>query len=642
MAYQSLYRKYRPHRFVELVGQDHVTTALRNAVRDGRVGHAYLFSGPRGTGKTTTARILAKALNCLDLGPDGEPCGVCDHCSAVAAGTFLDLFELDAASNRGVGDTRELLERIAFRSATGGKKVYILDEVHMLTDAAANTLLKSLEEPPDHVVFVLATTNPEQVLPTIRSRTQHFEFSLLTTDALAAHLADVCAREGVEADPEALAIVARVGAGSARDSLSLLDQALAHSTGRLEAEATAALFGGAPFELRLRILQAVADQEPALVLVELGALLEAGHAPRRVADDLLRSARDAFLLHAGAGRVPVDGPPEETEALRTVGDALGNTMLVRIIETLGQAVVDMRGIDAADPRLVLEVALVRLSRREAGPPLVLLAERVERLERALAGGAVPSAPSSAPAPLSPSASAPSPPRPSSGAAPAAPPSGAPAVPTPAGPAGGSGPKAALGALRRRPAGEPSAAEPSPDAPPDEPGEPGVPPGDVADPNPEPVAPAEPGPTGPAGAAGFDLDEVVLAWAELLPTFAMATRSAVQHAQPIRIDGDVVVFGIAPQMLAAAQPRFRSNADTIRTALTARLGRTPRFSLVASDAVDLQGAPGVGADEPPPAAPPPDEVEPDEIEDARPAGPAVTSVGILEAEFGATVVEEHPR
>jgi DNA polymerase-3 subunit gamma/tau len=182
VAYQSLYRKYRPQRFGELVGQEHVTTALRNAVRDDRVGHAYLFSGPRGTGKTTTARLLAKALNCLNRGDDGDPCGVCEHCTAIANGTFLDLFELDAASNRGVNDARDLLERIAFRSATGGKKIYILDEVHMLTDAAANTLLKSLEEPPDHVVFVLATTNPEQVLPTIRSRAQHFEFSLLPTE----------------------------------------------------------------------------------------------------------------------------------------------------------------------------------------------------------------------------------------------------------------------------------------------------------------------------------------------------------------------------------------------------------------------------------------------------------------------------
>jgi DNA polymerase-3 subunit gamma/tau len=619
MTYQSLYRKYRPQRFAELVGQEHVTTALRNAVRDGRVGHAYLFSGPRGTGKTTTARLLAKALNCQDLGDDGEPCGVCDHCEAVAAGTFIDLFELDAASNRGVGDTRELLERIAFRSATGGKKVYILDEVHMLTDAASNTLLKSLEEPPDHVVFVLATTNPESVLPTIRSRTQHYEFSLLSTEQLAAHLADICAREGVEADPDALAIVARAGAGSARDALSLLDQALAHATGRLEAAEVAALFGGSPFDRRSRILQAVADGDAASVLVELGLLLDAGHEPRRVADDLLRAARDAFLLHAGAGRVPVDGTDEELAALRAIGDTLGNTALVRIIETLGQAVVDMRGIDAADPRLVLEVALVRLARRDAGPPMVLLAERVDRLERMLESGSVPAAA----APAAPAAPAATPPAPAAASRPM--------------------PKAALGAMKRSRAGDGVLAEP------------------VPAPGPEPASSsAAPAATG----TPLDLDEVVLAWAEILPTFSMATRSAVQHAQPIRVDGDVVVFGIAPQMLAAAQPRFRSSADTIREALAQRLGRTPRFSLVASEEVDLQApvdlAPSAApaATSPAPAAPasrtrsgasegapPPhddEEISIDDLVDAEPAGPAVSSVGILEAEFGATVVEEHPR
>jgi len=623
VAYQSLYRKYRPQRFGELVGQEHVTTALRNAVRDGRVGHAYLFSGPRGTGKTTSARILAKALNCLNLGDDGEPCGTCDHCAAVAAGTFIDLFELDAASNRGVGDTRELLERIAFRSATGGKKVYILDEVHMLTDAASNALLKSLEEPPDHVVFVLATTNPENVLPTIRSRTQHYEFTLLSTEQLTAHLADICAREGVEADPAALAIVARAGAGSARDALSLLDQALAHSTGRLDAGEVASLFGGAPFELRGRILQGIADGDAATVLVELGALLDAGHEPRRVADDLLRATRDAFLLHAGAGRVQVTGPEEEQAALRELGTALGNAALVRVIETLGQAVVDMRGIDAADPRLVLEVALVRLARRDAGPPMVLLAERVERLERALGSGAIPAAEPAAPTPA--------------------------ATPATAGPAttpATAGPKRTLGAVRAAAA---DAAPAEPDAPP---------------------APAEPVAATPAASAAagppFDLDDVVVAWAVILPDFPMATRSAVQHAQPIQVDGDVVVFGIAPQMHAAAAPRFKSAADAIRDALTQQLGRTPRFRLVASDDVALAGdgdparspasagsarsarsarsaGSGVSVDEPPVGEPPPDEdMSIDELVDAEPAGPAVSSVGILEAEFGATVVEERPR
>jgi DNA polymerase-3 subunit gamma/tau len=619
VAYQSLYRKYRPQRFGEMVGQEHVSTALRNAVRDDRVGHAYLFSGPRGTGKTTTARILAKALNCLNRGDDGDACGVCEHCTSIAAGTFLDLFELDAASNRGVNDARDLLERIAFRSATGGKKVYILDEVHMLTDAAANTLLKSLEEPPDHVVFILATTNPEQVLPTIRSRAQHFEFTLFSTEQIAAYLADICAREGIEADPEALAIVARRGAGSMRDALSLLDQALAHSTGRLDATEVGSLLGGAPFEMRAQILQAIADGDPATVLVELNALLESGHDARRVGEDLLRAARDAFLLTAGAGRVAVEGTEEERATLEALGSVLGTPTVVRVIETLGQAIVDMRGVDAADPRLVLEVALVRLSRREAGPPTVILEERVSRLEAALAGGAVPPTSSAAPAPV------PSVPTPSSAAS-------APAPSTPA------TPKRALGGVRGARAARAAEAPPS-----ETPAEP------EAAPDPDP-----PAPVAAAATATFDLDDVVLAWSKILPDLPMATRSQVQHAQPIEVDGDVVVFGVAPRALHSVQERFRIAADTIRESLSGALGRTPRFKLVPSDAVDLAGAPrtSAAADTSDDAPPPIDEEPPDELEaetfdpgdlmDAEPAGPAVSSVGLLEAEFGATVVEERPR
>jgi DNA polymerase-3 subunit gamma/tau len=593
VAYQSLYRKYRPQRFGELVGQEHVTTALRNAVRDDRVGHAYLFSGPRGTGKTTTARILAKALNCLNRGDDGDPCGVCENCVAIAGGTFLDLFELDAASNRGVNDARDLLERIAFRSATGGKKVYILDEVHMLTDAAANTLLKSLEEPPDHVVFVLATTNPEQVLPTIRSRAQHFEFTLLPTEQIAAHLADICARESIEADAEALAVVARGGAGSMRDALSLLDQALAHATGRLDATEVVLLLGGAPFEMRAQILRAIADGDAAAALVELGALLDSGHEPRRVAEDLLRGARDAFLLTAGAGRVAVDGTEEERAALTELGTALGTPTVVRAIETLGQAIVDMRGVDAADPRLVLEVALVRLSRREAGPPLVLLEERVSRLEAANAA--------------SPDSSAAAP------------------------------PKRALGAVRSERAARAAEQEPEPTPEPEPAGEP--------EPTPEPPLPAS-----PVASITFDFDDVVLAWAAVLPDLPMATRSQVQHAQPIRIEGDVIVFGVAPQALAATKKRFQDAADTIRDPLIERLGHRPKFQLEPSDLVDLAGGGGgrvasVANEETLPPAdeePSPDELEPAELVDAEPAGPAVSSVGLLEAEFGATVIEERPR
>ena len=247
--YQSLYRKHRPQTFAALRGQDHVTAALRNAVKDERVGHAYLFSGPRGTGKTTTARLLAKALNCLALGTNGEPCGKCENCVAVAEGRFLDLIELDAASNNRVEEIRELLERVPLGLNQASKrKVYVFDEAHMLTGSASNALLKTLEEPPDHVVFVLATTEPEKVLPTIRSRTQHYEFTLLPVDDIVAEMTAVLEREDLPADPEALGTIARAAGGSVRDALSLLDQALAHGTGRLDAEPVADLFGRTPFE----------------------------------------------------------------------------------------------------------------------------------------------------------------------------------------------------------------------------------------------------------------------------------------------------------------------------------------------------------------------------------------------------------
>ena len=608
MAYQSLYRKYRPQRFEELVGQEHVTTALRNAVRDGRVGHAYLFSGPRGTGKTTTARILAKALNCTNLGSEGEPCGECENCTGIAAGTFLDLFELDAASNRGIDNIRDVIDSATLgMGASARTKVYVLDEVHMLTDPAANALLKTLEETPSHVVFVLATTNPEKVLPTIRSRTQHFEFTLLSTDQLIQRLADLCQREGVQAQEEALAVIAAAGAGSARDAESLLDQALAHETGSLEAEAVAALFGGAPFPLRARILEAIAGEDAPGALVALGELLESGHDPRRAAEDLLASARDAFLLTAGAGRVRVDVTEDDQERLRELGLALGNAAMVRVIETLGQAVTDMRGTEAADPRLILEVALVRLSRRDAGPPLQTVIERIERLERTFAGGA------------------PEPER----------------RPTPPASAAAS-PRRTLGAVRaqaeQESAAEPTAAEPT------------------AAEDPEPVP--GPAPSPPTGFAtegpGLEVDEVIVAWGAILPELPVATRSAVQNAQPLRVDGDVIVFGVPPNVIEAAKPRFRKEADTIRAALADRLGRNVRFNLEPAEQFSLSGdAPAVST------APPatngggsddsgaPDPVDPEDFDidlsqtsDAPASDPA--PVSLLQEQLGATVVEELPR
>jgi DNA polymerase III subunit gamma/tau len=590
MAYQSLYRTHRPQNFAGLVGQDHVTAALRNAVREGRVGHAYLFSGPRGTGKTTTARILAKALNCLNLGADGEPCGECQNCVAIAGGRFLDLFELDAASNNSVDNIRDLTDSVHLGlGATSKRKVYLIDEVHMLSAAASNALLKTLEEPPEHVVFVLATTNPEKVLPTIRSRTQHLEFTLFSGDELEAVLRQGLALAGVDADPEALAVIARAAGGSARDALSLLDQALAHGADRLDADAIADLFGGTPFDLRAAVLDAVAAEDPAGVLVAVGALLDAGHEPRRIAEDVLRSVRDAFLLNASSGQVRVDAPADEQRRLDELGRTLGNTTLVRVLETLGQAVVDMRGTDAADPRLVLEIALVRLTRREVGPPIQTVMERIEKLEETVArqrdagARARPEAPEREPAS-----------RP---------------------------PGVAVGALRKR------RSEP---APPSEP---------------ESASSAEPTrevsePTGDAPSPSVDVDEVILAWATVLPELPVATRSAVQEAQPLTVEGDVVTFGVSPRLIEAARPRFRREANTIRDALSRHVGRSLRFNLVAHEGFSSERASAAKAKAPATEPEEPDDValEPDE----GGAPPGVESAGpanLLTESLGATVVEE---
>ncbi|MGH9013279.1 MAG: DNA polymerase III subunit gamma/tau [Acidimicrobiia bacterium] len=605
-AYQSLYRKHRPQAFSELVGQDHVTAALRNSVREGRVAHAYLFSGPRGTGKTTTARILAKALNCMNLHATGEPCGECENCVAVAQGRFLDLFELDAASNNSVDNIRDLTESVNLGlGPTSSRKVYLVDEVHMLSPAASNALLKTLEEPPGHVVFVLATTNPEKVLPTIRSRTQHFEFTLFPQEEIATHLAEVLNSEGVEADPEALTVIARAAAGSMRDALSLLDQALAHGTGRVDAEPVTELFGRTPFEARCRVLESVAGEDAAAVLKTLSELLEAGHEPRRVAEDLLRTARDCFLLTAGAGQVTLDAPEEEQRRLEELGRALTNATLVRVLETLGQAVVDMRGTDAADPRLVLEIAVVRLSRRDAGPPLQTVVERIERLERAVTDL-------------------------KAGAAPALP------APGSAGPPGRT-----IGAIRRETAAAAPEAEPeglpSEDSSSELRGS-----GDRSEGR-QPGIPAAEG----ARPEELALDDVIVAWAQVLPDLPVATRSSVQEAQPLSVEGDVITFGVSPRLFEAAKPRFRREADAIRTALSARLGRTLRFNLVAHDGFTTGGgverAPSVP--EPAPDAvdlTAEDPVDPAELTEAAPEDGAPDSVGLLRDALGATVVEERPR
>jgi DNA polymerase-3 subunit gamma/tau len=597
MAYQSLYRKYRPQRFSELVGQEHVSTALRNSVRDGRVGHAYLFSGPRGTGKTTTARLLAKALNCTNRGDDGDPCGECESCVAIAEGTSLDVIEVDAASRSKVDEMRDLLERVAYLSAGGAKKVYILDEVHMLSASAEAALLKTLEESPEHVVFVLATTDPSKVAPTIRSRTQHFEFTLYTVDEIVGHLADVCTKEGIDADPEALAVVARAGAGSMRDSLSILDQAIAH--GAIDLEQVGALFGGSAFDDRLAVLRAVADEDVAGALVALGEQLDAGREPRRLTEDLLTTVRDAFLLTSARGRVRVDAPDDAREALTALGDQVGAPMLVRMLETLGQAVVDMRGTDAADPRLVVEIALVKLARREAGTPLQALAERVDRLER----GAPPVAAEPHAAASSTRAAA------REAAAPSA--------------SSGRSGKSYAELKREREAGASQTIAES-----------------------APAAPAEPPPDAPAAApAGeVDIDDVIVAWAEIQSGLPPATKAAVSAAQPLAVDDGVITFGVPRAQYDVALPRFRKEADNIRAALSRLLGREMKFKPVPHDGFDADpGTDRAASTAPLDEEPPPDEeIDLADLVDESATVPAADSVTLITQSLGATVVEEVPR
>ncbi len=377
MAYQSLYRRYRPQRFSELRGQEHLVAALQNAVREDRVGHAYLFSGPRGTGKTSSARILAKVLNCENP-IDGEPCGVCESCVSVEQGTSFDVHELDAASNNGVDAIRELIAKAAM-GTPGRTKVYILDEVHMLSTPASNALLKTLEEPPPHVVFVLATTDPQKVLPTIRSRTQHLSVRLLSSEELAGLAEFIIADAQLDVPPGTVDYVVRAGAGSARDMESALDQVVAAGALPDDTEALDEL------------VEALCESDTGRALIAVDAAISAGRGPRVLGELLIGRLRDVFLasMKADLSRLPDRDQARITDQAARLGPA-GAT---RALEVLGEAFVGIQ--DAPDQRIPLEVALVRLTRPEADTSLAALADRVSRLERGAPAGVAPAAPAAA-------------------------------------------------------------------------------------------------------------------------------------------------------------------------------------------------------------------------------------------------------
>jgi DNA polymerase-3 subunit gamma/tau len=362
MATQSLYRRYRPRRFSELKGQDHVVKALRDAVREGREGQAYLFSGPRGTGKTTTARILAKVLNCGNV-VDGEPCCECESCLAVERGTSYDVHELDAASNNGVDAIRDLIERASL-GTPGRHKVYILDEVHMLSKPASAALLKTLEEPPPHVVFVLATTDPQKVIDTIRSRTQHLQFHLLPADTMAAHVRWVADDAGLDLPQAALDAAIVQGGGSARDTLSALE--LLISTG-----------GDVDDVIDLdEFMLALIERDPGRALTAMGHAISLGRDPRSITEALVRHLRNAFLSLMAPELVIL--PSDQVDAIAMRARDLGAAALVRGIELLGTTMVEMRL--SPDPRILAEVALVQLTNDDASTDVDALLARIERLE----------------------------------------------------------------------------------------------------------------------------------------------------------------------------------------------------------------------------------------------------------------------
>jgi DNA polymerase-3 subunit gamma/tau len=598
----ALYRRYRPETFTDVIGQEHVTEPLMQALRTGRVNHAYLFSGPRGCGKTTSARILARCLNC-ETGPTPEPCGTCDSCVALARGGSgtVDVIEIDAASHGGVDDARDLRERASYGPAQSRYKIYIIDEAHMVTPQGFNALLKIVEEPPEHVKFVFATTEPEKVIGTIRSRTHHYPFRLVPPARLQSYMEELCVKEGVAVAPGVLSFVVRAGGGSVRDSLSVLDQLIAGSGPEgLTYESAAALLGFTDGELLDAAIDAFAAGDASSVFRSIDKVVETGLDPRRFVEDLLERLRDLIVVAAvtdGAGSVLRHVPEDQLERMRRQAAAFGPGALSRAADVVNSGLTEMTGATA--PRLQLELIAARIllpgAAGEAG-----YAARLDRLERRLDVGGVPTAGVSyaAPAPSAPAAP------PAAAPAPAA---AAPPMP-PAAPVFSAPPVAASAPVAPPASAAPASAaddEPPPDddAQPEhdvarEPAGRGAPASAPSAGPPQqsaaPVAAPEPAPAAhPMGPGGLDTDALRRSWPDVLDWLSRNKRVTwtfvAQNAQVVDYDGQRVLLGISTVGLAETFRRG-AHADYVRQALIDVLGVDARVEGVPSDDAGARGGP----------------------------------------------------
>ncbi|MGW4895974.1 DNA polymerase III subunit gamma and tau, partial [Kitasatospora sp. NPDC004240] len=609
----ALYRRYRPETFAEVIGQEHVTAPLQQALRNNRVNHAYLFSGPRGCGKTTSARILARCLNC-EQGPTPTPCGECQSCRDLATGGpgSIDVIEIDAASHGGVDDARELRERAFFAPVHSRYKIFILDEAHMVTSAGFNALLKVVEEPPEHLKFIFATTEPEKVIGTIRSRTHHYPFRLVPPGTLRDYLAEVCGREAIQVEDSVFPLVVRAGAGSVRDSMSVMDQLLA---GAGEAGVTyqmaTALLGYTDSALLDEVVDAFAAQDGATVFQVIDRVVEGGHDPRRFVTDLLERLRDLVILatvpDAGEKGL-IDAPADRVAVMQAQADAFGAAELSRAADIVNTGLTEMRG--NAAPRLQLELICARVMLPGAYSDELSLQARLDKLERRAAAGGFaaapvgvmpaapmasvpvmePSVPVAQPAPVTQPAYAPTPAQAPVQQAPAPVQQPPAAPPAPAGPAPGAWP---IARSFPPPGGAPAAPAAAQQPPAQAPVQPPAP---VQQ---QPVAQPQPAAAGqqPSATAQQGAAQVRQLWPQILEAVKNRRRFTwillSQNGQVAGFDGSVLQVSFVN---AGARDSFVSSNsdDVLRQALTDALGVDWRVECIVDPSGGTQSPGQAGA------------------------------------------------